>query len=125
MTEKTTAYDYYAFLANHPASMIRAAQREIYEQAMRERTEELQEPPTSIYENAMRSRIERWLPAALERQKELKAKIARREDTRARTILQRQLDELGAQIRAVQHELEEPATAPAEMYRGNTMRAEA
>ena len=75
-----------------------------------------------VYENAMRSRIERWLPAALERQKELKAKIARREDTRARTILQRQYDELSAQIRAVQHELEEPATAPAEQYRGNTMR---
>ena len=79
----------------------------------------------AVYENAIRSRIERWLPAALERQKELKAKIVRREATRARTILQRQLDELGAQIRAVQHELEEPATSPAEQYRGNTMRVEA
>ena len=79
----------------------------------------------AIYERSMRSRIERWLPAALERQKELKAKIARREDTRARTILQRQYDELSAQIKAVQHELEEPATTPAEQYRGNTMRADA
>ena len=112
MSEQNTARDY-AFLAAHTTSILRAAQREIYEQA---------ESP-SIYENAMRSRIERWLPAALERQKELKAKIARREDTRARTILQRQYDELSAQIRAAQHELEEPATSPAEQYRGNTMRS--
>ena len=82
----------------------------------------MSEPTPSLYENAMQKRIERWLSAALKQQKEIKAKIARREDTRARTILQRQYDELSAQIKAVQHELEEPATAPAEQYRGNTMR---
>ena len=66
----------------------------------------MNKPTPSLYENATQKRIERWLSAALKRQKELKAKIVRREDTRAWTILQRRYDELSAQIRGVQHELD-------------------
>ena len=66
----------------------------------------MSEPTPSLYENAMRKRIERWLSAALKRQKEIKAKFERRQDTRARMILQRQYDELSAQIKAAQHDVE-------------------
>ena len=66
----------------------------------------MSEPTPSFYENATRKRNERWLSAALKRQKEIKAKIERRQDTRARAVLQRQYDELSAQIKVAQHETE-------------------
>ena len=68
---------------------------------------------------AMKNRMEEWLPSAEERHEELKTKVANAENNRARAILQRQADELDAQIKAVKHDLEEPLTSPAELYRGN------
>lgn len=45
------------------------------------------------------------------------------ENNRARNILRRQADELRLQIDAVRRELDDPPTSPAELHRGNDMRA--
>ena len=62
---------------------------------------------TDEYKDAIKDRIEPWLPLAEKRREELKTKVDRARNERARAAIQIQYDELEAQIESAKRELDE------------------
>ena len=65
-------------------------------------------PTTRVnHEDAIKDRIEPWLPLAEKRREELKTKVDRARNDRARAAIQIQYDELDVQIESVKRQLDE------------------